>query len=193
MGFETPRLCGALSIASVIERHSATLIQLALQDDSLGAVDASSAAAGILDRLGSQHHRVRELRGRGGGPMDWNSSSAENIWFCLIAFVALAIVPMMIIWWDIARLENTRRRKAGIPTGDSRWHFLRYGPTAPLISAVILMCGLQVFIFRPEEGGLSPTVAVSLAFMTVPALIAFMVSMVLWSYSNAPPRSKSLS
>lgn len=125
--------------------------------------------------------------------MDWYSSSADNVWFYLIAFVALAIVPVMIIWWVVAQFENRRRRKAGIPTGESRWHFLRYGPTAPLISAVILICGLQVFIFRPEEGELSPTVAVSLAFMTVPALIAFMVSMVLWSYSNAPPRSKSRS
>lgn len=119
--------------------------------------------------------------------------SFDNISSYLIAFVALAIVPVIIIWWVIAHDENNRRRKAGIPTGESRWHFLRYGPTAPLISAVILICGLQVFVFRPEEGGLSPTVAVSLAFMTVPALIAFMVSMVLWSYSNAPPRSKSRS
>jgi hypothetical protein len=123
--------------------------------------------------------------------MGWYSSSADNVWFCLIAFVALAIVPVMIVWWDIAQRENKRRREAGIPTGETRWHFLRYGPTAPLISAVIFMCGLQVFLFRPEEGELSPTVAVSLAFMTVPALIAFMVSMILWSYSNAPPRSKS--
>jgi len=64
MGFETPRLCGELSIASAVERHSATLNQLALQDDSLGVVDALMAAAGILERLASQHHRVRELRGR---------------------------------------------------------------------------------------------------------------------------------
>jgi hypothetical protein len=123
--------------------------------------------------------------------MDLYSSSADNVWFYLIAFVALAIVPVMVIWWVVAQLENSRRRKAGIPTGGSRWHFLRYGPTAPLISAVVFLCGLQVSVFRPEEGGLSPTVAVSLAFMTVPGLIAFMVSMVLWSYSNAPARSKS--
>jgi hypothetical protein len=125
--------------------------------------------------------------------MDWYSSSADNVWSCLIAFVSLAIVPVMIVWWDVAQRENRKRKMDGIPTGGSRWHFLRYGPTAPLISAVVFLCGLQVFVFRPDEGGLSPTVAVSLAFMTVPALIAFMVSMVLWSYSNAPPRSKSRS
>ena len=54
----------ALSITSAIERHIATLGQLALHDENLRAVDALSAAAGILERLASQHHRVRELRGR---------------------------------------------------------------------------------------------------------------------------------
>jgi hypothetical protein len=120
--------------------------------------------------------------------MDWYSSSADNVWSCLIAFVSLAIVPVMIVWWDVAQRENRRRKMDGIPTGGSRWHFLRYGPTAPLISAVVFLCGLQVLVLRPE--GLSPTVAVSLLFMTVPGLIAFMVSMVLWSYSNAPARSE---
>jgi hypothetical protein len=57
----SPRLCSALSLTSAIERHSATLSQLALQDESLGAVDALSTADGILERLASQHHRVREL------------------------------------------------------------------------------------------------------------------------------------
>lgn len=121
--------------------------------------------------------------------MEWHSRSADNVWFHLIAFVTLAIVPVMIVWWVVAQLENSRRRKARIPTGGSRWHFLRYGPTAPLISAVVFLCGVQVFVFRPEEGGLSPTVTVSLMLMTVPGLIALMVSIVLWSYSNAPARS----
>jgi hypothetical protein len=114
----------------------------------------------------------------------------DNISSLLIAFVALTIVPVMIVWWVVAHFENARREKAGIPTGRSRWHFLRYGPTAPLISAVVFLCGLQVLVFRPEEGGPSPTVAVSLLFMTVPGMIALMVSMVLWSYSNAPARSE---
>jgi hypothetical protein len=88
--------------------------------------------------------------------MDWYSSSADNVWFYLIAFVALAIVPVMVIWWVVAQLENSRRRKAGIPTGGSRWHFLRYGPHCTAHFSGGLPVRLTSFCFSPRGGRAEP-------------------------------------
>ena len=122
--------------------------------------------------------------------MDPYYSSDYDVWVYLIAFVTLAIVPVMIVWWLAAQLENRRRRRVGIQTGGSRWHFLRYGPTAPLISAAVFLCGLPGWIFRPAGGTLNPTIGLCLMVMTASGLIALVISAVLSDFSNAPPRPK---
>jgi hypothetical protein len=115
----------------------------------------------------------------------------DSIYIYIIAFVTLGILPIMIIWWLVTQLVNRRRRKAGTPTGGSRWHFLRYGPTAPLICAAVFILGMSIWIIRPDPEVLSPSVRFCLLVMAVAGAIAFAISWLLWEFSNAPPRPKS--
>jgi len=115
----------------------------------------------------------------------------DNTYFYIIAFITLAILPVMVIWWFIAQLVNRRRREAGTPTGGSRWHLLRYGPTAPLICAAVFLFGMSIWIIRPDPEVLSPSIRFCLLVMSFAGLIALVISWLLWEFSNAPPRPKS--
>lgn len=114
----------------------------------------------------------------------------DNYYFYFIAFLALTIVPVMIIWWVVAQVVNRRRRKAGIQTGGGRWHFLRYGPAAPVISAAVFLFGISIWIIRPDNEVLSPSIRFCLMLMGVAGLIALVISSALWDFSNAPSRPK---
>jgi hypothetical protein len=108
----------------------------------------------------------------------------DNLYFCPIAFVTLTIVPVMIIWWVVAQLDTRRRRKAGIHTSRSRWHFLRCGPTAPLISAAVFVGGSSVWITRPDPETITPSIVFCLMMMGFAGLIALAISAVPWAVST---------
>jgi hypothetical protein len=114
----------------------------------------------------------------------------DNYYVYAIAFVSLTIVPVMIAWWVVDQLVNRRRRKAGIRTGGGRWHFLRFGPTAPLIPAAVFLFAMSIWIFGSDKELISPSVRFCMLIMAVAGLTAFAISWMLWQLSN-PPRSKS--
>jgi hypothetical protein len=82
-------------------------------------------------------------------------------------------------------------RKAGIRTDEGRWHFLRFGPTAPLIPAAVFLLGMSIWIFGSDKEVISPSVRFCLLMMAVAGFTAFVISWMLWQLSN-PPRSKSI-
>jgi hypothetical protein len=124
------------------------------------------------------------------GP-DSSYSSDYNVWVYLVVFVALAIVPAMIAWWLVVLRDLNRRSEAGIRTAASCWHVLRYGPTAPLISAAVFLCGLPSWIFFPTSAVIHPTIGLCLMVMTGAGFIALVFSVVLWAFTSALERSIS--
>lgn len=109
---------------------------------------------------------------------------SENIMFFLISAVALLIVPCMLTWWVIAQIVNSDRKEAGRQRFVGRWHFLRFGPTAPLLSLIACIVGagpVVIFRFALPVDFFIPCVA--LGFL---GLTAFLMSMLLWMYASDP-------
>lgn len=108
----------------------------------------------------------------------------------LLLLVSLIIVPTMLTWWIVAQQINGRMRSTGSQLDRGRWHFLQFGPAAPLISAAASLCGFVMFYVPHLHDALSPDVRFAFLILGGIGLVAFMMSMVLWSYSNAPPREE---
>ena len=110
---------------------------------------------------------------------------SENIMFFLIGGVALLIVPGMLAWWVIAQIVNSDRKDAGRQRVVGRWHVLRFGPTAPLLSLIASIGGAAPVLLdrsRAMSAGISiPCVA--LGFL---GLTAFLLSTLLWTYASDP-------
>jgi hypothetical protein len=118
-----------------------------------------------------------------------SDGSAYNVLFFLIVLVILTIIPMMIIWWVVVLRHLNRRSEAGIRAAVSRWHFLRYGPAAPLISAAVFLCGLSAWEFSPLFDMIPSSLRLVLFVMTGPGFIAFLISAVLCAFTRALERS----
>jgi hypothetical protein len=109
---------------------------------------------------------------------------SENIMFFLISAVAILVVPGMLIWWVVAQIANADRKEAGRQRVVGRWHFLRFGPTAPLLSLIACIGGAgPVVIFRYA---LSTDVFIPCVALGFLALTAFLMSMLLWMYASDP-------
>jgi hypothetical protein len=109
---------------------------------------------------------------------------SQNIMFCLISAVALLIVPGMLTWWVIAQIVNADRKDAGKQRFVGRWHFLRFGPTAPLLSLIACIGGaapVVIFQFALPDGFFIPCIALGLLGLT-----AFLMTMLLWMYASDP-------
>ncbi|MGY4856351.1 hypothetical protein [Cryobacterium sp. AP23] len=109
---------------------------------------------------------------------------SQNSLFFLISGVALLIVPGMLAWWVIAQTVNSDRKDAGSQRFVGRWHFLRFGPTAPLLSLIACIGGAgPVVIFRYALSSDIYIACVGLGFL---GLTAFLMSMLLWAYASDP-------
>lgn len=109
---------------------------------------------------------------------------SENTMFVLLSAVALLIVPSMLTWWVIAQVVNADRKDSGKQRFVRRWHFLRFGPTAPLLSLIACIGGaapVVIFQYALPDGFLIPCVTLALL-----GLIAFVMSMILWMYASDP-------
>ena len=115
-------------------------------------------------------------------------SPADTALSLLIILVSLALVPASLTWWLIAQHVNSRMMRAGRQLHGGRWHFLRFGPTAPLLSAAAFLCGTLAYSVPQIHDALDPEVSFAALILAACSLFSFMMSMVLWSYSNAPPR-----
>jgi hypothetical protein len=119
-------------------------------------------------------------------------SPFDEVLTYLILLAALVLIPTMLTWWLVAQHTNNRMEKAGSPLNGGSWHPLRFGPLAPIISAVAGIWGFLAFHVPQIRQALHPDVSFAFAVMGWSGLLSFMLSMVLWTYSNAPPRSKSV-
>jgi hypothetical protein len=99
--------------------------------------------------------------------------------------VAVLIVPGLLTWWAIAQRVNHVRRKAGRQRVVGRWHCLRFGPLAPLLALSAFLIGMAPFLLQPSELK-SFGLVLSFGALTVLGLVAFLMSMVLWSYASNP-------
>jgi hypothetical protein len=95
----------------------------------------------------------------------------------------------MVIWWLVVVRHLNRRSAAGIKTAASRWHFLRYGPMAPLTSAAVFLCGLPFWDSFPASDMVPSFIGLCLMVMTVSGFIALVISAVLWAATSALERS----
>lgn len=115
-------------------------------------------------------------------------SPADTALSLLIILISLAIVPANLTWWLIAQHINNRMTRAGKQLHGGRWHLLRFGPTAPLISAAAFSCGIVAYSVPQIHDALDPDVSFAAMILAAFSLFSFMMSMILWSYSNAQPR-----
>lgn len=111
-----------------------------------------------------------------------------DIMFTLVSAVALLIVPGMLTWWVIAQLVNAHRKNAGRQRFAGRWHFLRFGPAAPLLSLSALICG-AVPVVAARSSGVSSSILFPCIALIFTGLLAFLMSMLLWSYASDPAES----
>jgi hypothetical protein len=115
-----------------------------------------------------------------------------DIMFTLISGVALLIVPVMLTWWVIAQTVNSDRKNAGSQRFVGRWHFLRFGPAAPLLSLIACICGAA-----PAVAFRSSAISTSILFPCIAlgflGLTAFAMSMLLWTYSSDPAETATSS
>jgi hypothetical protein len=112
------------------------------------------------------------------------SFASENTMFVLLSAVALLIVPGMLTWWVIAQVVNEDRKDTGRQRLVGRWHVLRFGPTAPLLSLLACTGGaapVVIFQYALPDGIFIPCVALALL-----GLIAFVMSLLLWMYASDP-------
>jgi hypothetical protein len=88
--------------------------------------------------------------------------------------LAVLIIPGLLTWWAIAQRVNYVRRKAGSQRVVGRWHFLRFGPLAPLLALSALLIGMAPFLLQPSE---LKSFGLVLSFMalTVLGLVAFLI------------------
>ncbi|TFC39050.1 hypothetical protein [Cryobacterium sp. TMT2-14] len=112
------------------------------------------------------------------------STLGETITCYGIIGVALLLIPAMFTWWALAQRVNSLRREAGRQREVGRWHFLRFGPTAPLLSLTAFLSGLVPVIVGWRA--VHYPIILSLAVLTVFGLVAFLMSMLLWSYASDP-------
>lgn len=131
------------------------------------------------------------MRGWWGEYVSPNGSDGFNdyVVFYLIVLITLTIVPVMIGWWLVVLRHLNRRSEAGIRTGPSRWHVLRYGPMAPLVSAAVFFGGLPSWSVFPTSDPILSSVGLPLMVMTVSGFTAFVISTVLWVATSALERS----
>ena len=122
------------------------------------------------------------------GP-DTGDSSVYNVLFYLVVLIALTIVPAMIGWWFVVLRHLHRRSEADIRTSASRWHPLRYGPTAPVISAAVFLCGLPSWNLSRTPDTIPSSLGLPLMVMTVSGFTALVISAVLWAFTIALERS----
>lgn len=115
-------------------------------------------------------------------------SPADSALFGFIVLIALVIVPATLIWWLVAHHVNRRMLRAGTQLHGGRWHFLRFGPAAPLISFTAFICAIVAYTVPAIDDALDPDVSFATLVLSAFSLFSFMMSMVLWAYSNAPPR-----
>jgi len=115
-------------------------------------------------------------------------SPADTALSLLIILISLVLIPGNLTWWLIAQHINDRMSRAREQLHGGRWHFLRFGPTAPLISAAAFICGTLAFSVPQIHDALDPDVSFAALILAAFSLFSFMMSMVLWSHSNAPPR-----
>jgi hypothetical protein len=108
-----------------------------------------------------------------------------SIMFTLISAVALLIVPGMLTWWVIAQIVNADGRDFGRQRYVGRWHFLRFGPAAPLLSLIALFCGAAPVVIN-QFSAVSISVLFAGVALGVFSLLAFLMSMILWTYASDP-------
>lgn len=109
---------------------------------------------------------------------------SENTMFVLLSAVAFLIVPGMLTWWVIAQVVIADRKDTGKQRFVGRWHVLRFGPTAPLLSLIACLGGaapVVIFQYALPDDFFIPCVALALL-----GLIAFVMSMILWMYASDP-------
>jgi hypothetical protein len=111
-----------------------------------------------------------------------------DIVFTLISGVALLIVPVMLTWWVIAQIVNAHRKNAGLQRFAGRWHFLRFGPAAPLLSLSAFICG-AVPVVVDRSSNVSSSILFPCIALSFTGLMAFLMSMLLWSYASDPAQS----
>ena len=110
-----------------------------------------------------------------------STTLSENIMFILTSGVAALIIPGILAWWGIAQRVKYVRRKTGRQRDVGRWHLLRFGPAAPLLTLIAFIGGVARF-----QKSSFPIDAIALTFF---GLVAFLMSMVLWSYASDPAES----
>jgi len=110
-----------------------------------------------------------------------STTLSENIMFYLTSGVAAVIIPGTLAWWVVAQRVKYVRRKMCIQRDVGRWHLLRFGPAAPLLTLIAFIGGVARFY----ESSF-PIDAMALTFF---GLVAFLMSMVRWSYASDPAES----
>jgi hypothetical protein len=126
---------------------------------------------------GSRNHFMEQL-------IRLISFVSENTMFVLLSAGALLIVPGMLTWWVIAQIVNADRKDTGKQRFAGRWHVLRFGPTAPLLSLIACIGGASpvvIFQYALSTDILIPCVALALLGLT-----AFVMSLLLWMYASNP-------
>jgi hypothetical protein len=106
--------------------------------------------------------------------------------FWLIVGYSVVLIPAIVTWWLVVQHINSRTHRTGnVPHGVLRL-FLRFGPMALLLSAATFLCGFWI-LFTPEiRNAFNPNLGVPSLALTGIGVPAFMLSMVLWAYSNTP-------
>jgi hypothetical protein len=110
---------------------------------------------------------------------------SENIMLFLISAVALLIVPGVLTWWVIAQIVNSDRKDSGRQRFVGRWHFLRFGPAAPLLTLVTSACGATPAVAFPSYA-ISTSINIPCIALGFLGLIAFAMSVLLWTYASDP-------
>jgi hypothetical protein len=130
---------------------------------------------------GSRNHCMEQLISAMGGLISFVS---QNIMFVLISAVALLIVPGVLTWWVVAQVVNADRKDTGKQRFVGRWHVLRFGPMAPLLSLIAGIGGgapVIIFQYALPVDILLPCVALGILGLT-----AFVISLLLWMYASDP-------
>ena len=81
----------------------------------------------------------------------------------------------------IAQRVKYVRQKMGRQRDVGRWHLLRFGPAAPLLTLMAFSGGVARFY--------ESSFPIDAMALTVFGLVAFLMSMVLWSYASDPAES----
>jgi len=115
-------------------------------------------------------------------------SPVGSVVFWLVIAISSTLIPAIFTWWLLAQHMNNRLANTETPPRGVRWHFLRFGPTALLVSAAGFSCGLWIYSMPERMSSFSPYLILPAMALMGSGVLAFMMSMVLWAYSNSPPK-----